>query len=314
MNIYYGIESIERIKKGSVMTLGSFDGVHSGHIKLFDYINRIAKENDKHSLVITFDPHPRTVINNIKEDFLLTTIEEKIKLIEAQGINDLLIIKFDKSFSKINAEEFINSIVINMIKPSHIVAGYDTHFGKNRMGDLVFLKKVTARRNIRIDIVEQFLYNNEPVSSSEIRKLLKFGNIKKANSLLKYPYFFKGKVVKGEGRGALLGFPTANLECLDKLKLLPQKGVYIVDVIINNKHYKGIMNIGTRPTFNNEENNLTIEVHLLKFSENLYSKILKIHILDRIRDEIKFESKEELVKQLKEDIEKIKHYKEESWH
>ncbi len=313
MNIYYGIESIERIKKDSVMTLGSFDGVHAGHTKVFDFINKIAKENDKHSLVITFDPHPRVVINNIKEDFLLTTIEEKIKLIEEKGIDDLLIIKFDKSFAKINAEEFINSIVINMIKPSHIVVGYDTHFGNNRMGDLIFLKKVTARKNIKIDIVEQFLINNEPVSSSEIRKLLKFGNIKKANKLLNYSYFFKGKVIRGEGRGALLGFPTANLECFDELKLLPQKGVYIVNVVHNNKNYKGIMNIGNRPTFDNNEE-LTIEVHLLKFSDNLYSKILKVHVSDRIRDEIKFENKEQLIEQLKEDINKIKHYKEDTWH
>lgn len=313
LNIYYGIEAIEKIKKGTVITIGSFDGVHNGHVKLFGTIRKIADEGNTSSMVITFDPHPRSIVSDKKDNFLLTTIDEKIGLIESTGyIDELLVLKFDKSFSQLTPEEFINTIVLDMIKPSHIVVGYDAHFGKDRMGDITFLRNAVARKTVKIDVVEPQLHDTEPVSSSQIRNLIRFGKIKDANHILGYQYFHKGFVVKGEGRGAVLGFPTANIECHDSEKLLPQQGVYIVKVFFKGKPYRGVMNIGSRPTFN--EGVYTMEVHLQDFNDNLYGEVLKVHFIDRLRDEVKFGSKDELIEQLNKDIEELKKYKEDLWH
>lgn len=313
MNIYYGVESLEKLRKGSVITIGSFDGVHRGHVKLFSTIRKIADDAKSSSMAVTFDPHPRSIVGDRKDNFLLTTIDEKIGIIEHTGfIDDLLVLKFDKSFSQLTPEEFINTIIVDMMNPSHIVVGYDAHFGKDRMGDITFLKNAVSRKNVRIDVVEPQLSDAEPVSSSQIRSLIKYGKISDANGLLGYQFFLKGFVVKGEGRGAILGFPTANIECYDNEKLLPQQGVYIVKVIYKGKPYKGVMNIGNRPTFN--DGIYTMEVHLIDFNDNLYGEILKVHFVARLRDEVKFVNKNDLIAQLNIDIEELKKYKEDLWH
>lgn len=306
MRILYGIESMDKVEPGSVITIGSFDGVHTGHVKLLSTLRDIADRNNKKSLIITFNPHPQKVLKKLETDFLLTTLEERLALIEKTGfIDDVLVLKFDRSFSELNPSEFIKSIIIDMIKPSHITVGYDTHFGKDRMGDIVFLKNITQRINITVDTVNPHILSEEPVSSTEIRRLLRYGKVQEANRILGYRYFIKGNVVKGEGRGALLGFPTANIEITDKSKIMPQKGVYAVKVVYQNKEYRGVLNVGSRPTF---ENNAlpTVEVHVIGLNENLYSKMLKINFVARLRDEVKFATNEELIEQLKIDIENQK--------
>ncbi|MFO8061321.1 MAG: bifunctional riboflavin kinase/FAD synthetase [bacterium] len=305
MKLYHGIESIDRLPENTVITIGSFDGVHLGHMELLRKVHDIAKQGDRQSLIITFNPHPQTVLQEVESNFLITSIEERIELIDRTGlIDNLLVLKFDKSFSELEPKDFIDTIIMGMVKPSHIVMGYDAHFGKDRMGDIIYLKNITQRRNITVDIVEPFIMSEEPVSSTMIRKFLRFGKIKEANRILGYDYFIKGHVVKGEGRGALLGFPTANIELFDEIKILPQNGVYAVTVGYNGEKHRGIMNIGSRPTF--EDGDMTIEVHILDLSENLYGSLLKIHFIDRIRDEVKFEDNEKLIEQLKIDIEKQK--------
>ena len=307
MRILYGIESIDKIESQSVITLGSFDGVHLGHIQLLSYLRKIDHIDKRRTLVVTFYPHPQTVLRKIEEDFLITTIEERISLIDrSRFIDDILILKFDMSFSQLNPSDFIKSIILEMIKPSHITVGYDTHFGKDRMGDIIYLKNITQRKNINVDIVEPYNLNEQAVSSTAIRKFLRFGKIQNANKLLGYNYFIKGIVVKGEGRGALLGFPTANIKLYDKIKILPQNGVYAVKVEYRGKLYRGVLNIGKRPTFENNEK--TVEVHILDMNENLYGEILKIYLIARIRDEVKFDTNDDLIEQLKKDIKNQKKY------
>ncbi len=307
MRILYGIESMDKVENQSVITLGSFDGVHLGHMRLLSYLRKIASADNKKTLVVTFYPHPQTVLRKIEENYLITTIEERISLIKRSGfIDDILVLKFDMSFSQLNPSEFIKSIILEMIKPSHITVGYDTHFGKDRMGDIIYLKNITQRKNISVDIVEPYNLNEQAVSSTTIRRFLRFGKIRDANKLLGYNYFIKGIVIKGEGRGALLGFPTANIELYEKMKILPQNGVYAVKVEYRGKMYRGVLNIGKRPTFGN--NDTTVEVHILDLNENLYGEILKIFFVARIRDEVKFDTNEKLMEQLKNDIKNQKKY------
>ena len=274
-------------------------------MKLLKVIRDIADSNEKRSLVVTFHPHPQSVLRDMKNDFLINTLAERLALIQRSGyIDDVLVLKFDHSFSELNPTEFIKSIIIDMIKPSHITVGYDTHFGKDRMGDIIYLKNLTQRMSMKVDAVDPYILNEEPVSSTMIRKLIRFGKIREANRLLGYNYSITGNVIKGEGRGALLGFPTANIEITDTCKIMPQNGVYAVKVIYNDGEYRGVMNIGNRPTF--EGKNPTVEVHIIDLNENLYSKMLKIAFTERLRDEVKFETNEKLIEQLKSDIENQK--------
>jgi len=311
-NIYYSNEGFDKIEKGSIITTGSFDGLHKGHIKLFEKMNRMAKAANTRTLVITFEPHPRTILNDVKENFLLTTLEEKLNLIkQSELIDDVLIIKFDRNFSELSPKEFLQSMVLQTLKPYMFVVGYDTHFGKDRMGDITFLKNTASANRVKIELVEPEIRDGLPISSSLIRKHLRFGEIRTANEMLGYKYFLNGIVIKGEGRGAVLGFPTANLKYSENIKILPQDGVYAVGVYYREELYKGMMNIGKHPTFNE---NFTLEVHILDFNENLYGKELKTYFIKRVRDEVKFQTTEELITQLKIDKEEINNLKEALWH
>lgn len=311
MNIYYGLNKIDDNLKGKVITIGSFDGIHRGHKKILETLKKISVKEGKENLLITFEPHPRMVLEGIKENFLLTTLEDKMYMFETLNLVDnLLIIPFDKSFAQISADDFVERIVVDKLSPYMFVVGYDTHFGNNRKGDIVKLKSILSRERIKIEIVEPEVEDSQIISSSIIRKFIKFGNIEEANKFLGYKYFVKGSVVKGEGRGAILGFPTANIEFDEKIKIMPQNGVYAVGVIYEGKKYKGMMNVGKRPTFDEK---LSLEVHIIDFNENLYNKTLKINFIKRLRDEVKFPSENELIEQLKKDKEEIKSLKEELW-
>ncbi|PIP13698.1 MAG: riboflavin biosynthesis protein RibF [bacterium (Candidatus Stahlbacteria) CG23_combo_of_CG06-09_8_20_14_all_34_7] len=312
MNIYYGLGSFKKLKKNLVVTIGSFDGLHKGHIKVLERVFAVSRENSSENCVITFEPHPRILLSEIKENFLLSTLQEKIYLLESTNLVDnILAIPFDKSFSQISSVDFIESIILKNCTPNSIIVGYDTHFGKDRMGDVTLLKKILLDYKTKIQIIEPEIVNGQVISSSIIRKYIKFGEVTMANELLGYKYFLQGQVVRGEGRGAILGFPTANIEFTDKIKILPQNGVYAVSVNYDNKGYRGMMNIGKRPTF---EESLSMEVHIIDFNDNLYNKMLKISLIKRLRDEVKFKSSADLVKQLKKDKEEIKNLKEALWH
>lgn len=312
MKVHFSKDGLENLDKGSIVTIGSFDGLHRGHIKLFEKMNSLARIENAKTLVITFEPHPRIVLSDLKENFLLTTLDEKLELLEKSGmIDSVLVINFDRNFSELSPKEFLQSMVITALQPRMFIVGYDTHFGKDRMGDLMFLRNISSANRVKMEVVEPQLMDGLPISSSLIRKHLKFGEIKTANEMLGYRYFLEGIVVKGEGRGAVLGFPTANLKFSNTIKVLPQDGVYAVDVIYMKQSFRGMMNIGKHPTFSE---NFSLEVHLIDFNENLYGETLKIQFVKRIRDEVRFNTSEELVNQLKKDKEEIKNLKEALWH
>lgn len=312
MNIYYGIDAFTKLRKSPVITMGSFDGLHLGHVKVLEKLHSAALAHSCENCVITFDPHPRILLGDIRENFLLSTLQEKMYLLESTGfVDNILAIPFDKSFSQISSADFIESVILKHVSPKALIVGYDTHFGKGRMGDITLLKSILKKHNTEIEIVEPVMSDGQVVSSSLIRKYIRFGDVVLANELLGYKYFLEGYVVRGEGRGAILGFPTANIEFLERMKIMPQNGVYAVSVLYDKKEYRGMMNIGKRPTF---EESLSMEVHIIDFNENLYNKTLKISFIKRLRDEVRFASSAELVEQLKKDKEEIKNLKEALWH
>jgi len=287
--------------KDSVVTIGTFDGVHIGHKIIIEKLKEQAKKLNCESVVITFFPHPRVVVNNDTKILLLTTLEEKKELIEKLGVDKLYIINFTKDFAKKTYQEFLAETIIKNNKAKHIIIGYDHKFGKDRAGDKTNLMELTKENNIDITIVNPQEIDGLVISSTKIRNALLDGNLDLANKMLGRNYKVNGKVVEGSKRGRTLGFPTANIEPHDKNKLLPQNGVYLVKVFLENEKYSGVLNIGLRPTFNNRIEPIA-EVHLLDFNKNIYGKEISVEFIKRLRDEKKFDSKEELVKQIKNDI------------
>jgi len=287
--------------KDSVVTIGTFDGVHIGHKIIIEKLKEQAKKLNCESVVITFSPHPRVIVNNDAKILLLTTLEEKKELIEKLGVDKLYIINFTKDFAKKTYQEFLAETIIKNNKAKHIIIGYDHKFGKDRAGDKTNLMELTKENNIDITIVNPQEIDGLVISSTKIRNALLDGNLDLANKMLGRNYKVNGKVVEGSKRGRTLGFPTANIEQHDKNKLLPQNGVYLVKVFLEDEKYSGVLNIGLRPTFNNRIEPIA-EVHLLDFNKNIYGKEISVEFIKRLRDEKKFDSKEELIKQIKNDI------------
>lgn len=290
----------------SVVTIGTFDGIHIGHSAILNELCFYSKEKKSECVVITFDPHPRTVVNKNFNIKILTTFEEKKNILNNFNIDYLYVINFTKEFSKITYNEFIQNTVINKLGATHIVVGYDHKFGKDRDGDINKLMEIANQSSIGISVIGSQDINGETVSSTKIRNAINSGNIELANLMLGRNYSLNGIVVEGAKRGRTLGFPTANISVNDSNKMIPQNGVYFVKVTFNKKNYFGVLNIGLRPTFNNAKEPIT-EVHIFDFNENIYGKTLTIHFYNRLRDEVKFESKEKLEKQIKKDITVAKH-------
>ncbi len=303
MKVYYNPAHIEK-KKKTVVTIGTFDGVHLGHRKILDEVIRKAKEIGGRSLVITFHPHPRFVVNPDEKFELLTTIDEKMERFEVAGIDVALAINFTKEFSQLSYREFIEKIICDEIGVSHFVIGYDHKFGKNRSGDKEKLLEFAEKCEYSVSSVDGVSIDGEVISSTKIRKALYEGNIDKANKFLGYNYSFFGKVVRGAQRGRTLGFPTANVKP-EKDKLIPANGVYAVKVTVKDVEFFGLMNIGNRPTFENL-NQKIIETYILDFNEDIYGRIIKTEILARLRDEKKFVTKEALLRQIETDLENAK--------
>ena len=307
MDIYKNINNVKI--NTPFVTVGIFDGVHLGHQYIFDELIKEAKSNNGESVVITFWPHPRIVISNDKKSIsMINTIEEKIELIGAQGIDHFVILPFTKEFSQLSSNEFIDQYLHQLIGIKGLIVGYDHKFGKDRQGNFDHLKSCANKYGFKIKKIDAFKLNNENVSSTKIRQALIHGKIEKANSYLSRKFTLPGLVKNGRKVGRDLGFPTANIQPDSEYKLIPKDGVYAVKVKVEDKMYIGMLNIGTRPTFEEGEPKKSIEVHIIDFSGNLYHQNIKLYFHKRVRDELKFNSIEELVEQLKRDKADILEY------
>lgn len=296
MQIHNGIHTFNQIKN-SVLTIGTFDGVHLGHQALLSTINQKAKAIHGESILLTFHPHPRTVIRKHGETIkLLTPIKEKIKKLESIGIQHLIIQPFSLDFANQQAEEYVKEVLIDGIGPKQIIIGYDHQFGKNREGDIELLKKIGQEHDFIVDQIGKKEIDDITYSSTNIRTYLSEGKVDKAAQLLGYHYEIEGIVVHGHKRGRDIGYPTANIQVDDLDKLIPSKGVYAVITEYNNKRYKGMLNIGTRPTFDGKLK--TIENVLFDFNGDLYGHKIKTKFIMPIRPEYKFNSVDELKSQL----------------
>lgn len=288
-------------QKQSIVTIGTFDGVHIGHQEIIEKIIEDAKKSDCESLILTFFPHPRMVLAHESDVKLLNTINEKIELLEKIGLSDLIIHKFDETFSQLSAEEFVTKILVEKLKIKKIILGHDHRFGKNRSASIDDLIIFGKKYNFEVEQISAQKIDQVAISSTKIRTALLEGNITLASQYLGYQYSFSGKVVKGKQLGRTIGFPTANIQIDEEYKLIPKNGVYIVKSIISDKTYFGMMNIGTRPTVDGK--NLTIEVYFFDFEKDIYDTSITVSILDRIRDEKKFDSFDDLKKQIEKDKE-----------
>jgi len=299
VKIYHGLEGYEKVKN-PVVTVGTFDGVHVGHSKIFGKMTSLAKACDGETVVVTFHPHPRLVIHPDSKDLkFINTQERKYDLIEKNAIDHLVIIPFTKDFASTEANTFVKDVLVDRIGVHELVVGYDHQFGKNREGSFDELLKLAEAYNFKVDQIPAQDINNIAVSSTKIRNALKEGEIKMANRLLGYEYSITGTVVSGNKIGRKIGFPTANIELQDEYKLITAMGVYACRVLQNGKIYLGMGNIGYRPTINNSD--LTIEVHIFDFDKDIYGETITIFFVDRIRDEVKFDNLEALQHQLTQD-------------
>ena len=290
-----------KFNSNTVLTVGTFDGVHEGHKEIIRRVVNTAKRKNARSVVVTFDPHPREIINTGKDKIkLLTTIDERAHILSLLGIDEMIVIPFTRDFSLLSSREFIEDILIKKIGVSGFVIGYDHQFGRNREGTISVVRELADLHHFEVDVIEAQEVGEITVSSTLVRKELEIqGNIVLADKYLGRPYRLSGLVIHGDKRGRKIGYPTANLKITDARKIIPKYGVYAVDVQIdrNSKIYRGMMNIGYRPTFT-DDTELSIEVHIIDFDEDLYGKIITVDFLKRIRDEQSFSGFEALKSQL----------------
>lgn len=299
MIVLEGDRLTEKISN-AIVTSGTFDGVHIGHQKILNGISEQAKQCGGKSVVLTFWPHPRFIINpNEKGLKLLSTFEEKSRLIKESNIDYLVKLPFTKEFSKLSSEQFIRQILIDKIGTKKLVIGYDHHFGKNREGSFDYLKANTKKFGFEVQEIPRLDVDHIGVSSTKIRNALAYGKVEVANEFLGRQYELTGTVVHGEKLGVQIGFPTANIEVKEAYKLIPGNGVYAVKVSVGDQVYGGMMNIGLRPTVGG--NSQKLEVNIFDFSGDLYSKSISISFVKWLRDEIKFESISDLKNQLEND-------------
>ena len=301
MQIYQDFLEVEH-NDNTIITLGTFDGIHLGHKEIIEAVVQKATEFGGRSLLITFSPHPRKVIPGGNKIKLLSTLSEKKKIIETFGMDNLLVIQFTKEFSQQTPEEFVDKYLINGIGVKEIVIGYDHHFGKGRGGDIEILKKKGEEIGFGVTAVPEYKIDDIIVSSTKIRKALIAGDIVNANKMLGRFYSFEGVVVPGDKRGRELGFPTANLLVENEDKLLPATGIYAAECIVEEKKHNALLSIGSRPTFH-EAGEIIPEVYIIDFNKQIYNQTVRVNVVDRIRGEEKFSSAEELVKQMKKDKE-----------
>lgn len=299
LNVYTASQSYTR--QPSVITIGTFDGVHMGHQKIIKRLQKAAETKGLQSVVLTFFPHPRMVLqgkNNLK---LLNTIDERCEILAKTGLQHLVIEPFTNTFANLSAQAYVKQILVDNLNAKHIIIGYDHRFGKNRSANIEDLKRFGKKYNFEVEEISAQDIEDVTVSSTKIRQALEQGDITTANNYLAAPYFLTGTVVKGNRIGTDLGFPTANINIAEAYKLIPKQGVYVVEASIDNNTFYGMMNIGVNPTVNGKKQ--TIEVHLFNFNKDIYKQPIKVAFLTRLRDEFKFNSVSSLQAQLKKDQE-----------
>lgn len=285
-------------QKPLALTLGMFDGVHLGHKSIIDELIKVGSENDLETAILTFWPHPRFVFNPDEDLKLLNTLEEKKSLIEKYGINNLFLKEFDEEFRNLTGEEFVRQILIEKLNVKYLIIGYDHSFGKNKSGNFELLQKLSKELGFEVEQMEAINIHENNISSTKIRNALLKGKIQEANEMLGYPYSVSGIVAHGKKLGRTIGYPTANIET-ESIKLLLKKGAYIVETIVKDQQYKGMLSIGTNPTVNGEK--LTVEVYILDFNEDIYGEKITVNFRDFLHEEIKFEGLEKLIERLDED-------------
>lgn len=301
MNIFYDFEALKDIPN-PVLTIGTFDGVHLGHQKIVKHLNDEAQKIGGESVLFTFFPHPRMVLypdsHGVK---LIQTQAEKLAKLERMGLQNIIIFPFTLEFSRLTALEFVRDFLVNKLHVKQMVIGYDHQFGKNREGTIDYLRDISETYDFGVTEISAREIDEVNVSSTKIRNALKSGEIETANTYLGEEFELNGTVVRGKGRGRGFGFPTANIQLENDLKLIPGNGVYIVNVKLSDaRTFLGMLNIGTNPTVS-DENKQSLEVHLLDFNEDLYGQKIEVRFLKRLREEVKFESVEQLIDQIKED-------------
>ena len=305
VKIYSGLDNFSAYTP--VVTIGMFDGLHAGHRVLLNEVIAKAKANGGESVIISFWPHPRIVLNKDTERLrFLTTLEEKTRLFSETGIDHLVLIPFTKELASLTAKEFIKNILVDGIKLKHLIVGYDHRFGRDRLSSFEEYKKYAGEYRFSISKIKAVEKDGDHISSSVIRRLLEAGDIQNANRLLGYNYLLTGRVKGGMRLGRKLGYPTANIEVQDPHKLIPPEGVYACMVSIVGETHGGMLNIGYRPTINSEQKQLSIEVHIFDFFRDVYSEEISVEFIERVRDEQKFEIVDDLKAQLKKDEKTIR--------
>jgi len=299
MNIIYDLKELKRPLKNPVLTIGNFDGVHRGHLVLFDKVKERAKAIGGQSAVMTFEPHPIKVMKPGNGPPLITPTKQKLDLISNAGVDVIFCLTFTRQFASISAEDFVQDILADKLEIKEIVVGYDYTFGYKRQGNITLLQEMGDKLGFKVHVVDPVHLDDAPVSSTSIRELVQEGSLSEAKKLLGRDYQICGTVIKGKDRGGrLLGFPTANLKLIDEL--IPKVGVYAVTAVINDKIHYGVANIGYNPTFGNDA--LSVETHLLDFSEDILGKTIKVNFIQRLRDEKTFRNAKELSDQIAQDI------------
>ncbi len=302
MKVHYGLDHFKAEKP--VVTIGTFDGVHLGHREVISELQRFSKASGGESVVFTFYPHPRMIVSPNEDSLrLITTKEEKIALFERIGIDHLVIFPFSKEFSELSYDEFVARILVEKMKIHCLVVGYDHKFGHERKGDFQALSRLSEKLGFTVEKLDKLLVENVAVSSTHIRKALENGDVHLANEFLGYAYTLTGRVIEGNQLGRKMGFPTANIETFDNHKLVPRDGVYAVNVELNSGFYKGMLNVGTRPTVNFNVDHRSIEVHIFDFDQDIYHENVTIHFVQKIRDEQRFPNIDLLRQQLGRDKE-----------
>lgn len=300
MEVHYDIHKLPTFKK-AVITIGTFDGVHKGHEKIIRAVKTRAGSIGGEAVIITFHPHPRKVVNPFSSLQLINTLPEKIDLLSAKGIDHLVIVPFTSKFADLDAEQYISDFIVDLFHPASIIIGYDHHFGKDRRGNFLLLEQHKVKYNYELVEIPKHVLHQIDISSTQIRNAIRDGNISLANELLGYSFFFEGKVVKGDGLGRTLGYPTANLVYTDEDKIQLGNGVYAVEVLINNELKKGMLSIGNRPTLKDSEQK--VEVNIFDFTADLYGTTLTVIVNKFLRPQQKFSSLSDLTVQMNKDKE-----------
>jgi len=301
MKIIKDLAEIQRDEK-SVITLGTFDGLHLGHQQIVDSVIQKSRKSGGRSFLITFDPHPRKVIPGRNDVKILSNLEEKEVILKQLGLENLFVINFTTEFSKQSPEEFVKKYLVDGIGLKEIVIGHDHHFGKGRDGNFELLRELGNKFNFAVTLIPEFDVDGETVSSTKIRNALLSGDVVKAGKMLGRNYSFKGKIVRGDGRGRKLGFPTANLSVENEDKLIPAKGIYAAECIVENEKHFGLLSLGSRPTFH-KNGDIIPEFYIFDFDRDIYDKIMQVNLVKKIREEEKFNSVDDLIIQMKKDEE-----------